>query len=170
MSISADTSLAGCAKNIASDLKEWATAQRGGFSFSRDPFKTIELLSNAPDGLTLVLSFEESAFESDNVFNQPRRMRYTASVIINDPLDISQEADYTRSPNDNLALLEIVDSLEKRILSFTPPSADANRNSDMDRVKYEGTSGLILPDGQPLRGYGVKFSFRIKSPLLTLRP
>lgn len=164
-----DVSITGCAVNVAKDLKEWAVTLKGGFALAREPLKAMELLACAPQGLTLILTFEGSTPDGGSIYSQIRRMTYTASLIVNDPLDISPEADFTRSPNEQASLLERVDQLETRIATFTPPCLKDGRDSDLDRVKMEGTAPLILPDGQPLRGYSVKFSFKIQPPSLTLR-
>jgi hypothetical protein len=164
-----DVSNAGCAVNVAKDIKEWTIASKGGFAFAREPLKALELLSSAPQGTTVVLTFDGSQPDGGSVYSQIKRMTYTASLLINDALDISPEADFTRSPNEQASLLEMVDKLEDRIATFTPPCLKDGRDSDMDRVKLEGTASLILPDGQPLRGYSIKFSFKIQPPRLTLR-
>lgn len=169
MSVSTDTTIAGCLRNVASDLKEWADAKRAGFAVAKNPLRSLELLACAPDGLTLILSFTGAASESDNVYRQNRRLNFSASLIKNDPLDVSPEADYRAAPNETLSLLDVVDELQARVMSFTPPCVKPGRDSDMDRVKDEGIEPLQDADEMPLRGYVVKFSFKVQPPLLNMR-
>jgi len=169
LSRSSNVSVYDCALNIGSDLKEWAQTKSFGFSFSRDPLRTFELLANAPNGGTVVLSFDSSSGEGDNIRRQNRRMNYVANLVVNNPLDVSPESDYSRAPDETATILEILAELETRIMSFVPPSLAEGRESIMDRVQYGGTTGLTMPNGQPLRGYAISFSFLVETPPVTIR-
>lgn len=169
MSQSTDTTNAGCAENIARDLKEWADGMKAGFAFARDPMRSLELLACAPQGLALVLAWEGSTPDSDTIYRQNKRMNFVANLVKNDPLDVSPESDYKASPNETLSMLQMVDSLQERIMTFTPPNLRAGRDSDLDRVVDGGVTPIVSTEELPLRGYAVRFSFKVIPPLLKMR-
>jgi hypothetical protein len=155
---------------IQADLKEWAGTVRGQISIAKDPWNVLEILSESPVGVRVILHWagDKQLGDWDDAPLATANIEVVlgyAMGLVKDPGGDLVNAQFNARPS----VLDLVSDLRGRLLSRTVDSDPGSPDESADTLRYVGTEPVTLPDGTPTHAYRMKFELDHALPEFTVR-
>jgi len=141
------------------DIGEWVAEQSGVLTIAKDPWQTLEILSERPKGFRVILHWNGDQPGSEDELHESMGCyplaRSDIELFLSKNLGLGKDRNKPSfDDGDDVSLAELVSTLRSRVLSLTFP----DDGETLGRFRYDGCDPVITPDGWPLTAYKLRFS------------
>lgn len=129
-------------------LAAWCKTRRVQIKVARDPWHSVFLLTQAPQGSMLVLHWAGDSEFGNNLHCPVSRNRF--EITLTRPVGPEEEPsrrDFQGAAGGE-SLLGLLNELREKVLTYSPPAG-----ATAGRVRYKSADPVTTPQGFPLSAY-----------------